>query len=351
MKKTIAVIFGGCSPEYPVSLESSYSVIKAINQDKYNLILIGITKEGNWYRFNGSIEKIKDNTWYKEKSCHEVFISPSRKDHGLIEIIDSTYKKIWLDAVFPILHGKNGEDGTLQGLIELAGLPLIGCKTLSSSICMDKYISHKLVEIEGVKTAKSILIDHSTGEKELIKMLGSLKFPLFVKPCCAGSSFGINKVQKFDELLPAITTAMKYDSKVIIEETIEGIEIGCAILGTEKLTVGALDEIEISTSLFDYNEKYTLKTSKIHVPARIDENIQNKIKSTALKIYSILKCQDFARVDLFLTKDNEIYFNEVNTIPGFTSHSRYPSMMKEAGLSFNELIATLIELEVNNREK
>ena len=346
-KKKIGIIFGGKSPEYDVSLESAYSVITNINKEKYDIALIGITKQGNWYKYEGEIKKIKNNVWEKEGKCTKAIISTNPEDKGIIET-ENNNRLIKLDAIFPVLHGSNGEDGTVQGLIALSGIPLIGCDILSSSLCMDKHLSHKLVESYGIKVAKSIVINDKAKQKEIEEKLKQLKYPLFVKPMRAGSSFGITKVESENEIEGAIKEALKYDTEIIIEENIEGIEIGCAILGNEELTVGEIDEIELSKGFFNYTEKYTLKTSKIHVPARIEKSISDEAKETAKKIYKILKCKDFARVDMFLTPKGEIYFNEINTIPGFTSHSRYPSMMKQVGINFEQLLDKLIELEIRS---
>lgn len=344
-KKKIGIIFGGKSPEYDVSLESAYSVITNINKEKYDITLIGITKEGKWYKYEGEAEYIKNNTWEKQGKCIKTIISTNPEDKGIIET-ENNNKLIRLDAIFPVLHGSNGEDGTVQGLIALSGIPLIGCDILSSSLCMDKHLSHKLVESYGIKVAKSIVINNKTDTKETEEKLKQLKYPLFVKPMRAGSSFGITKVENENEIEGAIKEALKYDTEIIIEENVEGIEIGCAVLGNEELTVGEIDEIELSKGFFNYTEKYTLKTSKIHVPARIEKSISDEAKETAKKIYKILKCKDFARVDMFLTPKGEIYFNEINTIPGFTSHSRYPSMMKQIGLNFEQLLDKIISLEI-----
>lgn len=344
-KKTIGIIFGGCSPEYDVSLESAYSVITNINKEKYELILIGINKKGDWYKYDGEVEDIKENTWEQKGNCTKIVVSTNSSDRGIIDLKNEG-KIIKLDAIFPVLHGANGEDGTVQGLIKLSGIPLIGCDILSSSLCMDKHLSHKLVESYGIKVSKSIIINNKTEKTEINNKLEQLKYPLFVKPIRAGSSFGITKVEDEKQIDQAIKEALKYDTEVIIEENIEGIEIGCAIFGNDELTIGEIDEIELSEGFFDYTEKYTLKTSKIHVPARISKETSDEAKETAKKIYRILKCKDFARVDMFLTKKGEIYFNEINTIPGFTSHSRYPSMMKQIGINFSELLDRLINLEI-----
>lgn len=345
MKKTIGIIFGGCSPEYDVSLESSYSVIKNINKEKYDIILIGITKSGDWFKYDGEIENIKNNTWEQSGKCTKIVISTNKSDKGIIDL-ENNAKIIKLDAIFPVLHGSNGEDGTVQGLIKLSGIPLIGCDVLPSSLCMDKYLSHRLVESYGINVAKSIVINDKTNKDDINEKLKQLTYPLFVKPMRAGSSFGITKVENEKEIESAIKEALKYDTEIIIEENIDGIEIGCAVFGNDNLTVGEIDEIELSEGFFNYTEKYTLKTSKIHVPARIDEKLTNEAKEIAKKIYKILKCKDFARVDMFLTTKGEIYFNEINTIPGFTSHSRYPSMMKKIGIDFTELLDRIISLNI-----
>lgn len=343
-KKRIGIIFGGCSPEYDVSLESSYSVITNLNKEKYEIILIGITKDGDWYKYDGEIENIKDNTWQEQGKCTKIVISTNKSDKGIINLENGDLIK--LDAIFPVLHGRDGEDGAVQGLLQLSGIPLIGCGILSSSLCMDKHLSHKLVESYGIKVAKSIVINNKTSNNEIIEKLKELNYPLYVKPMRAGSSFGITKIENEKEIEQAIKEAFKYDTEIIIEENVDGVEIGCAVLGNDELIVGEVDEIELSKGFFNYTEKYTLKTSKIHVPARIDDKISKEAKETAKKIYRILKCKDFARVDMFLTKQGEIYFNEINTIPGFTSHSRYPSMMKQIGINFEELLDRLISLEI-----
>lgn len=265
---------------------------------------------------------------------------------------------IKIDAAFPMLHGKNGEDGTVQGLLELAGIPVIGCGMLASAICMDKDRAHRLAEEAGVRAPKAVVILkaqwlEAKHESELLlkvkEQIREISYPVFVKPVRAGSSFGITKVYKETELFDAVENAFTHDSEVIVEETIEGFEVGCAVLGTEELLTGRVDEIELTEGFFDYTEKYTLKTSKIHMPARIDEETERKIQETAKRIYRALGCSGFARVDMFLTPERELIFNEVNTIPGFTSHSRYPNMMKGIGMGFAEILDKLIQASVKCR--
>ena len=344
-KKIIAVLFGGCSPEYSVSLQSVYSVLTNINKDKYEVIPVGITKDGQWYWYRGDYENIRLDLWHKDcGNLSPACISPDRKIHGIIEYGDKRINTVGVDAVFPVLHGGNGEDGTVQGLTELAGIPLIGCPTLASALCMDKDRAHRLVKAAGIRVPDSVVLKHCPDEEELCNAVKDIKCPVFVKPVRAGSSFGISKVFRRDELMEAVRRAFEYDTEIIIEENIEGFEVGCAVLGNDELITGRVDEIELSDGFFDFTEKYTLKTSKIHMPARIDEKTENRIKNTACLIYRTLGCRVFARVDMFLTPDNEIVFNEVNTIPGFTSHSRYPGMMKGIGIRFDEIVERLIEL-------
>lgn len=344
-KKKIAVIFGGCSSEYSVSLQSAHAIIKNIDSGIYKCILIGITRDGSWYHYLGDIDRIPDDTWYKERrDCISIVLSPDRKQPGIIEFREGALKYIKIDAAFPVLHGKNGEDGTVQGLIELAGIPLIGCNTLSSALCMDKARAHRLVQAEGILVPKSVVLSKLYDSILLHELTKELSYPLFVKPVKSGSSIGITRVSDKRDLYMAVRTAFFHDAEVIIEENIEGFEVGCALLGNKELIIGEVDEIELTKGFFDYNEKYSLTSSSIHMPARIDKATSDRIKETAAKIYKILGCKGLARVDMFLTPDMRIVFNEVNTMPGFTSHSRYPNMMKGIGLSFGELITKVIEL-------
>ncbi|HZK26295.1 MAG TPA: D-alanine--D-serine ligase VanG, partial [Thermoclostridium sp.] len=314
MKKiTVVVLFGGRSTEYEVSLQSACSVIENLDSEKYNVIQLGITRQGQWLKYSGDTSHIKNDTWHEHHSCVPAIISPDCSTPGVLVMGGSEIQTIPIDVVFPILHGKNGEDGTIQGLLELTGIPCVGCGTLSSAICMDKDVAHRLVNLAGIKTPESIVLHYSTSDDELIELIAHLKYQLFVKPVNAGSSFGITKVSNQTGLKEAISIAFEHDRKVIIEEGIDGFEVGCAVLGNKTLTIGKVDEIELSDGFFDYTEKYSLKTSKIHMPARIDEDTANRIKQTAALIYRTLGCEGYARVDMFLTPQNEIVFNEVNT--------------------------------------
>jgi len=347
-KQQIAVIFGGCSPEYEVSLKSAYSVITHMDNAIYEPILLGITRAGAWFLFSGAPEKILDDTWQNSDDCLPAIISPDRNTRGALIFAQGKVKAVQLHAAMPVLHGKYGEDGTVQGLLELAGIPIVGCNVLASALCMDKDRAHKMAAAAGIRVPSSFTI---ADPAELAAHLGQaerLGYPLFVKPVRAGSSYGITKVSNEDQLSDAVHLAFQYDDAVIIEETITGFEVGCAVLGSGRdLIVGEVDEIELAGGFFDYKEKYTLATSAIHVPARVSPQKADEIKETAKAIYHALGCGGFARVDMFLTPAGEILFNEVNTIPGFTTHSRYPNMLKAAGMPFEQVIRTLIEQAVN----
>lgn len=342
MKKTIAVIFGGCSPEYPVSLQSAYSVIEHIDREQYEPILLGITRDGAWYRYYGPLSGLADDTW-QSHDCVRAILSPDRTRRSIVEFTTAGTKETSVDLAFPVLHGQNGEDGTVQGLIALAGIPLVGCGILSSALCIDKDRAHKLVSLEGITVPRSVVLTEYDEPMAPRRAAEALGYPVFVKPVRAGSSFGITRVSEESELNQAVQLAFLYDNRVIIEQAIPGFEVGCAVLGGDHPTTSAVDEIQLSSGFFDYKEKYTLETSQIHCPARIDEETSRRIQKAAKTIYQALDCRGFARVDMFLTPEKEIVFNEVNTIPGFTTHSRYPGMMKHIGLSFDELISRLLQ--------
>ena len=340
-----AVIFGGCSSEYSVSLQSAAAVIRGLDRTRYEVVAVGISREGEWFYYTGETARIADDTW-READCAPAGIAPNRRVHGLWVLRDSGVETIYIDVVRPVLHGRNGEDGTVQGAVALSGIPLAGCGILASALCMDKDRAHRLVSLIGVRVPKSFVLNTVTNEEQALDFARELGFPVFVKPVKAGSSYGISRVCSMDGLREALAQAAFYDDEVLIEEEIEGFEVGCAVLGTEELVTGEVDEIELAGGFFNFTEKYTLQTSAIHVPARINEQKAAEIKELAKRIYRALGCSGFARVDLFLTGDGELVFNEVNTIPGFTAHSRYPGMMKAAGIDFPQLLDRIIRQAV-----
>ena len=345
-KLKIAVLFGGCSPEYGVSLQSAAAVLRHMDREKYAPVMVGISQVGDWFLYTGPVGRIEDGSWNSEETCARAALSPSRSRSALLVFEERTIRRISLDAAFPVLHGQNGEDGTVQGLFELAGIPLVGCGVLASALCMDKDRAHKLAQAAGVAVPRSAVLERWMGVTVAMAEGETLGYPLFVKPVRAGSSYGITKVMERGQLPAALELAFAYDDHVILEEAIPGFEVGCAVMGNETLTVGEPDEIELAGGFFNFTEKYTLETSAIHVPARIPVEQRERVKANAKRIYRALGCQGFARVDQFLTPEGRLVFNEVNTIPGFTAHSRYPNMMTAAGMSFEQVISSLIELAV-----
>ena len=342
-KPTLAVLFGGCSPEYSVSLQSSYAVLSNLNPDRYTVLPVGITQSGQWFHYTGAYDRIATDSWAEDPGClTPVVVSQDRSVHGLLAFSAPRHQVIQVDYALPILHGKNGEDGTVQGLLELAGIPVVGCGTLASALCMDKDRAHKLASLAGVAVPASLVLKLGEDPQAAVDFARQTGYPLFVKPVKAGSSYGISQIHQEEELLPALDLAVQYDNQVILEETIPGFEVGCAVIGTRELLVGEIDEIELSGGFFDFTEKYTLKTSAIHVPARVDPQTAQAVKQTAKVLYRALGCAGFARVDLFLTPQGKIVFNEINTIPGFTEHSRFPGMMKAAGMAFPEILDTIL---------
>lgn len=346
-RRRAAVLFGGCSPEYGVSLQSAAAVLEHMDRTKYEPVPIGITHTGEWFYYTGEIERIADDSWCRSGDCIPATVSLNRGEHRLLLMRGrggaGCAEPVEIDVVFPVLHGKNGEDGTVQGLFELAGIPVAGCGILSSALCMDKDRAHRLAKEAGIRVPVSYVHSRYADRKAAVSRAGEIGYPLFVKPVKAGSSYGITKVIDESGLAEAMELAFAYDENIIIEECILGFEVGCAVMGTRELTVGEVDEIELAEGFFDFTEKYTLKTSAIHVPARISGNLARRVKESTKTIYRALDCSGFARVDMFLTKEEEIIFNEVNTIPGFTSHSRFPNMMKAAGISFEEVISGILE--------
>ena len=325
--KTILILYGGCSSEYGVSLQSAQAVLDHLNPQRWQALPVHITRTGQWT--------------YEGLPC------ALRLDRGRAALLLADGRELPFDGAFPVLHGKNGEDGTLQGLLEMAGVPVIGCGTLSSALCMDKDRAHKLAALAGVRVPRGKVFTGDGAPAELETCARELGFPLFVKPVRSGSSFGISRVTRAEELAEAVSAAFDHDREVLLEEAVPGFEVGCAVLGDPPaLTVGAVDEIELSGGFFDFDEKYSLKTSAIHCPARIPPEKAREIQQAAKAVYTALDCRGFARVDFFLTPAGEVVFNEVNTIPGFTAHSRYPSMMKAIGLDFTALLDRLIELGV-----
>ena len=341
-KIKVAVLFGGQSTEHAVSLQSACAVLHAMKGTRFEAVPVGITREGRWFWYRGPLDAVGEGVWEKEE-CAPVTLTPDASVHGLLV---QGAGSLYLDAAFPVLHGKNGEDGTVQGLLELAGIPVAGCGVLSSALCMDKELAHQVARASGVEVPRSVVFRAGEDFVLLRQRTAALSWPLFVKPARAGSSFGVTRVTAQSELFAAVSAALERDDKVVVEEEVSGFEVGCAVLGDRDLTLGRPDEIELQKGFFTYDEKYHLITARIHTPARISPSQEQAVQALSSKLYRALDCRGMARVDLFLTPDGRLIFNEINTIPGFTAHSRYPAMMAAAGLSFSQVLDRLIETAV-----
>lgn len=344
----LLVFFGGCSSEYAVSLQSACAVLQTLDPARYAPVPVGITRDGAWLYYTGPIEAVAADTWHKDAAhCTPCTLDLTRGARALW-LADGG--RVAFDAAFPILHGKNGEDGTLQGALELAGVPLVGCGCLAGALCMDKHRAHLLAAVAGVTVPRGQTFYKGADPAALRAAADAIGWPVFVKPVRAGSSFGISCAKDPAELEQAVAEAFRYDDVILLEQAIPGSEVGCAVLGNAAgdLVTGEPDLIQLAPgeAMFDYGEKYTLAHSAIHCPAPVPAETARRIRQTAQTVYRALDCRGFARVDLFLTPDGDLVFNEVNTIPGLTAHSRLPGMMKAAGMGFSALLDRVIELGV-----
>ncbi len=350
-KQAIAVLFGGMSSEYEISLLSAGSVIKQIPKDRYETICIGITKQGRWLRYIGPIEKIENDTWHEDANCVRAMISADRSEKGILQFEkDGSLSLLKVDCILPVLHGKNGEDGTMQGLLSLSGIPYVGCDTLSSAVCMDKSVTHVILENAGIRCAKWKLIlkeDAKTLSEKLEKIVQELSFPLFIKPANSGSSVGISRAEDMHALKEGIALAFAHDNKVVVEEEIQGAEVECAVLERGKPYASVLGQIKPCNSFYDYQAKYQ-GDSELIIPALLDEQTTAAVQQNAVNAFCVLGCRGLARVDFFVTKDNQVVLNEVNTLPGFTAISMYPKLWQQSGLAYADLIDTLIQQAIKH---
>lgn len=345
-KLTLAILFGGASSEHDVSCVSAKSIVSNINKEKYNIVMLGITKNGEWYLFDDDAELLPNDKWLSSPSIKKAYIAPDSKIHGIV-CEDGSH--IRLDAVFPVLHGKNGEDGTVQGLLQLAQIPFVGCDATSSGSCMDKTVTNAVADAFGIEQAKWCSFTGFEYRRDTEKCIGTavekLGFPIFVKPANAGSSVGISKAHNEDELKAGIETALKEDKKVVLEEFIDGFEVECAVLGNDEPIAAQVGQIIAAAEFYDFDAKYNNPESELHIPALISEEKRNEVRSMALKAYKALGCEGLSRCDFFVTKkDQRVLMNEINTIPGQTPISMYPKLFEAVGVPYDELIDRLIEL-------
>lgn len=349
MKKlSVCILFGGISPEHEVSLRSAESVLKNIDKEKYNLFPVGITKEGDWILYGGKdYSDLPSGKWVDNPNNHRVAISPIR-GQGLLTFEGDCVVRERIDVVFPVLHGENGEDGSVQGLLQLAGIPYVGPHVAASAVAMDKTLTKLVADHAGVTQAAWHLVRGSDMGSRMEATLDSLEkqfqYPMFVKPAGTGSSVGVSKAGSREDLEKGLLAAGKFDDKVLVEEFIQGREIEVAVMGNESPVASICGEIDSGADFYDYDAKYITDTSVAYVPARIPEDVAESVRDTAVKVYKAIGCQGLSRVDFFVTwQENRVVFNEINTLPGFTSISMYPKLFGASGIPYSQLIDQLLE--------
>jgi D-alanine-D-alanine ligase len=353
-KISVVILFGGKSAEHEISLQSAKNIIEAIDKEKYEIIPIGIDKDGHWYLKDASnifISENDPNSIKINQAGERIALIQGEKGERLINL--STKQSVGeVDVIFPILHGPFGEDGAVQGLLKVAGIPFVGCGVLSSAVCMDKDVSKRLLRDAGIDIA-DFLVFHSSSSNKIVfeDVKNHLGLPLFVKPLNMGSSVGINMVKDKNQFDEAVKDAFKYDNKILIEEFIKGREIECAVLGNDDPIASAPGEIIAQHDFYSYKAKYINENGAVlEAPAKLPEHIVKKVQSISIKAFKTLCCEGMGRVDVFLKDDEQIIFNEINTIPGFTAISMYPKLWGISGISFTELIDRLIQLALDRFE-
>ncbi len=357
-KKKVTVLFGGQSSEHEVSRISAQCVLENIDRNRFEITTIGITKNGEWLKYEGDISLIGTGHWEEAaRSTHQRKIESGVLGKGilkantckeLISFRDENSDDFAVDVVFPVLHGPNGEDGSVQGLLQLADVPYVGCNILSSATGMDKEFSKLVFNNAGISQADYIKVMRSEIEDQMDDIVGSvnekLGWPCFVKPANAGSSVGVSKVKKPEDLIEALRFAARYDSKILIEEFIKGREVECAVLGNDNPIASTVGEILPSNEFYDYNAKYIDGKSGTIIPADIDQKIIEQVRDYAVRAFKALGGSGLSRVDFFVEESGRVVLNEINTMPGFTNISMYTKLWEASGISYSELITKLIEL-------
>lgn len=366
MKKNILIVLGGQSGEHEVSLMSALSVLKALDEKKYGIIPVGISKEGTWKFFDQPLESIREKSWQqlrdylaKEETQDLSLRTNTGKEPKGQLVLWNQHRKEAVDLVFPVLHGPLGEDGTIQGLCEMLNVPYVGSGVLASSVAMDKVMTKKIVSTLGISQADYYLVlkeEYGKSSKEMEKHQRLIEtrfsYPLFIKPANLGSSVGITKAHNLSELKEGIDLALTYDRKVLVEEFIDAREIECGILGNYEPKASLPSEIIPHNEFYDYRDKYFDGKSQFVIPANLTEEQTEKIQSQGKRIFKAVGCTGLARIDFFVEKTTgEIYFNEINTMPGFTKISMYPKMWEATGISYEALVEELIELGLRRFQK
>lgn len=330
----VGVLFGGASEEHDVSVRSARQVGRCLNASRYELVWVGISRDGEWRLCDGPEAGIEGG--------RQAVLAPDRSVRGLLVRGTGGWEALGLDVVLPLLHGEHGEDGAVQGLLQLSGVPYVGCDVQSSVLCMDKSLAYLVARSVGVATPRFEVAWPGEPVAE-----PPFPYPVFVKPARSGSSFGVSKVSCREELAPALAEARRYDAKVLVEEAVDGSEVGCAVLGTGRdLVVGEVDQVALAHGFFRIHQEDDPESGSENathlVPAQVSDEERARVVETAKALYRALGCRGLARVDLFLKRDGKLVLNEVNTMPGMTSYSRYPRMMDAAGLPLGEVLDRLI---------
>lgn len=349
---SVAIIFGGISTEHDISLKSADNVVHQLPTDRFEPVLIGITREGAWLHYAGDVADIVTDAWCTH-DCTPVVLAPGHGTaSGLAEVIDGTLVPLAVDVALPVLHGQGGEDGTVQGALETCEVPYVGCGVLASAVCMDKDAAHRLAAAAGVRSPQCCVLYRGASaieEAEAVAHCGG--FPVFVKPARGGSSIGVAKATDEASYRAALDAAFALDEKVAIEETIVGTEVGCAVMGdaVHGTEMGEVDEIVITGDGFFriHLEKDPGANTELRCPASFTPEVTERIRRAGRTVYEALGCEGFARVDLFVTEDGSVVFNEVNSTPGLTYYSRFPQMMRAAGREFSEVLAALIDAKLS----
>lgn len=353
-KIRVGIIFGGKSAEHEVSLQSAKNIIDAIDKDKYEVVLIGLDKEGKWY-LNETSQFLLNMTNPKliqlNKSDNKVALIPGEKSNQLVNL--NNYESLGqIDVAFPVLHGPFGEDGTVQGLLKLANIPFVGADVLGSAVGMDKDVMKRLLRDAGIPIGKFLAFNSGCEEinyEEVVKQLGT---PLFIKPANLGSSVGISKAINKEEFEKAINLAFEFDNKIIVEEFIKGREIECSVLGNDKPIASTVGEILATKDFYSYEAKYIDENgATLKIPADLNNELIKRVQECSINTFKALCCKGMARVDVFVTDNDEIIVNEINTIPGFTKISMYPKLWEVSGIPYSELIDRLIELALERFER
>ncbi|MBE6976670.1 MAG: D-alanine--D-alanine ligase [Ruminococcaceae bacterium] len=350
MKKlSVCVLFGGVSPEHEVSLRSAEFVLNSLDPEKYNVFPVGITKDGDWVLYGGTdYSLLPSGQWREHLGNRRAAISPVR-GQGLLSFEGDCVVREWIDVVFPVLHGENGEDGAMQGLLQLAGIPYVGPHVSASAVAMDKTLTKLVADQAGIAQAQWHLVRNSELDSRMDEILEQIEnrfaYPVFVKPAGTGSSVGVSKASDRESLRSALLNAGTFDEKILVEEFIHGREVEVAVMGNASPVASECGEIDSGAEFYDYDAKYITDTSVAYIPARISDSVAEKVRDAAVRVYKAIGCQGLSRVDFFVTyEDERVVFNEINTLPGFTSISMYPKLFAASGIPSGELIDELLKL-------